>query len=158
MIQIFDQQVTASGKKTTVTIQKTDSSIESVTNDLIRRFAVKIILVNNEKLLPVDNVCANLAIKYDMIYLSASCVIRDHVQNGTDWGKKLAASKKKREVVVDPKVKDDMGEFSPCHYDMKCLLALLAETIAEKRTNQKFVLLEGCSTHCLWLMIWTSWR
>ena len=49
----------------------TVSSIESTTKDLNNRFAPKVILVNHEKALGVDNACSNLAIKYNMIYISA---------------------------------------------------------------------------------------
>ena len=35
------------------------------------------------------------------------------------------------------------GEFSPALYDQKLVIDLIRSTIQEKRTNQKFVLLEG---------------
>jgi len=35
------------------------------------------------------------------------------------------------------------AEFSAVHYDQQLVMQLLRETITEKRTNQKFVLLEG---------------
>jgi len=42
-------------------------------------------------------------------------------------------------------VRDEFNEamYSPIHYDLPLVMELLKETITEKRTNQKFVLLEG---------------
>ena len=39
-------------------------------NELKKVFAPKVILVNHEKRLNVDTTCANLAIKYNLIYVS----------------------------------------------------------------------------------------
>ena len=46
-------------------------------------------------------------------------------------------------------IRDEFNEamFSPIHYDLPLVMELLKETITEKRTNQKFVLLEGLE-HC----------
>jgi hypothetical protein len=80
-----------------------------------------------------------------MIYISAYQVIRDHVNNNTAWGKKLLAGKKAKSIDPSLKVRDEFAEaeFSPVHFDIVSVMQLLKETIAEKRTNQKFVLLEG---------------
>jgi hypothetical protein len=47
------------------------SSVEGLTKDLNSKFSPKVVLVNHEKQLGVDNSCSNLAIKYNMIYISA---------------------------------------------------------------------------------------
>ena len=62
--------------------------------ELQNKVSPKVVLVNHEKKLNVDTTCANLAIKYNMIYISAYQVIRQHIKHNTDWGKKLIASKK----------------------------------------------------------------
>jgi hypothetical protein len=104
-----------------------------------------VILVNHEKRLAVDTPCANLAIKYNMIYISAYQVIRDHIKNNTVWGKKLMAGKKTKAIDSSIMVRDEFAEaeFSPVHFDIVSVMQLLKETIAEKRTSQKFVLMEG---------------
>jgi hypothetical protein len=48
----------------------TNGSLEKTYNDLKKIFSVKVILVNHEKRLDVDTTCSNLAIKYNMLYLS----------------------------------------------------------------------------------------
>lgn len=78
----------------------TGTSLESTMKELNSKFSPKVILVNHEKKLPVDTPCANLAIKYNMIYISAYQVIREHIQNNTAWGKKLLAGKKNK--AIDP--------------------------------------------------------
>jgi hypothetical protein len=42
-------------------------------------------------------------------------------------------------------VRDEFNEaiYSPIHYDLTLVMQMLKETITEKRTSQKFVLLEG---------------
>lgn len=123
----------------------TDQSIETVTKDLQNRFAPKVILINHEKELPVDNACANLAIKYNMIYLSAYQVIKDHITRNTEQGKVLMKTMKNRDVIPALQVNDEFQEefYSPVHFDPEPVKRLIADTIAEVRTNQKFVILEG---------------
>ena len=121
------------------------SSIESLTKDLNNRFSPKVILVNHEKQLSTDNSLANLAIKYNMLYISAYQIIKQHITQKTEWGEKLLKSKRERDVVDQIKVADDFkeAEFSPVHYDLHNVMLLLKETVSQKKTNQKFVLLEG---------------
>lgn len=52
-------------------ILATDASLETTYSELGSKFAPQIILVNHEKRLGIDTTCANLAIKYNMIYISA---------------------------------------------------------------------------------------
>jgi hypothetical protein len=48
----------------------TDGSLETTINGLKKHFSAKVIIVNHEKRLDVDTTCSNLAIKYNMLYLS----------------------------------------------------------------------------------------
>lgn len=59
------------------------SSVEGLSKDLNSKFSPKVVLVNHEKQLNVDNSCANLAIKYNMIYVSAYQVIKQHIEGKT---------------------------------------------------------------------------
>jgi len=124
---------------------RTDGSIETTTKELNGRFSPKVILVNHVKSLPVDTACANIAIKYNMVYISAYQVLKEHIQANTAWGKKLTATRSTKEVSGDLMVRDEFNEamFSPMHYDLPLVMQLLKETITEKGTGQKFVLLEG---------------
>lgn len=74
------------------------SSIESTSKHLNNLFAPKVILVNHEKALGVDNACSNLAIKYNMIYISAYQVIKQNIVQKTEWGQRLLANKRPRGV------------------------------------------------------------
>jgi len=49
----------------------TSSSLETTLNSLKSKFSPQVILVNHEKRLGIDTTCANLAIKYNMIYISS---------------------------------------------------------------------------------------
>lgn len=53
----------------------TDSSFETSETNLVRKFSPQVILLNHEKRLGVDTTCANLAIKFNMIYISAYQII-----------------------------------------------------------------------------------
>jgi len=64
-------------------------------------------LVNHEKRLPVDATCTNLALKYNMLYVSAYQVIRDHLQRNTDLGKKLRKTQKPKPVVQELHGRDE---------------------------------------------------
>ena len=50
---------------------KTDDSLESTCKAVESELSPKVIIVNHEKRLGIDTTCSNLAIKYNMIYLSA---------------------------------------------------------------------------------------
>jgi hypothetical protein len=65
---------------------------------LKERFAPKVILVNHEKRLTVDTTCANLAIKYNFLYISVYQTIKQHIETNTDFGKKLVATKKSKDI------------------------------------------------------------
>ena len=130
-----------------VTMHKlaTDASLETTYGDLSTKFSPQIILVNHEKRLGIDTTCANLAIKYNMIYISAYQIIKQHIEGNSEWGKKLLTTKRDREISLTTQVRDEFNEaeFSPVHFDQQVVMDLLKETIASKRTNQGYVLLEG---------------
>jgi hypothetical protein len=43
-------------------------------------FCAKVILINHENRLQVDTACANLAIKYNMLYVSVFQLIKEHTE------------------------------------------------------------------------------
>jgi hypothetical protein len=77
----------------------TCGSIESLTKDLNGKFAAKVVLVNHEKEHNVDNACSNLGIKYNMIYISAYQLIKEHIESKSEWGHKLLACRRDKSVV-----------------------------------------------------------
>ncbi len=48
----------------------------------------------------MDTICANLGIKYNMFYVSVYQLIRKHIEAATEWGKKLQATRKGKEIVL----------------------------------------------------------
>lgn len=48
----------------------TSGSLETTLACVRNTFSAKVIIVNHEKRLNVDTTCSNLAIKYNMLYLS----------------------------------------------------------------------------------------
>lgn len=48
----------------------TKASLETTKKDLEGKFNPKVILINHEKRLGIDTTCANLAIKFNMLYIS----------------------------------------------------------------------------------------
>jgi len=85
----------------------TDSSIETTSKELNNKFSPKVILVNHEKALAVDTTCANIAIKYNMVYISAYQVIKHHIQGNTGWGKRLVAGQTKKAISASLQVRDE---------------------------------------------------
>jgi hypothetical protein len=95
-------------------------------------FAPQIILVNHEKSLDIDTVSSNLAIKYNMIYVSAYQVIAEHIKNNSKWGQLLMASKRTNEPIKFAEgVSDSFNEAEYCVslYDQKLVLDLMRATI-----------------------------
>ena len=61
----------------------TGFSLESTKQELINKFKPQVILVNHEKRLGIDTTCANLAIKYNMLYISVYQIIKQHIEGKT---------------------------------------------------------------------------
>jgi len=120
---------------------KTDVSLESLASNLAKCFKAKVLLVNHEKRLSVDAQCANLATKFNMLYISVYQLIKQHCEQSTEWGKKLEASRKDRElssaVVMAEGIKDEFDEakYSAVHFDMACVVALINHTVSCMRST-----------------------
>lgn len=84
--------------KTEIFNFSSEVSEETLTIELLEKFSPKVILVNHEKRLTVDTTCANLAIKYDFIYISVYQTIKHHIENNTAFGKRLLATKKSKDI------------------------------------------------------------
>lgn len=134
------------GAKTREIHLNTDASLESTFEKLRSDFCAKIILVNHANRLNVDTSCCNLAIKYNMLYLSVFQLIKEHIEKDTKLGRALSASRKPKQLQILHKLNQgstDEFEFSAVHFDLPIVMQLISETIMEKRTTQQFILLEG---------------
>jgi adenylate kinase family enzyme len=140
------------GGRTDIMDFSTDASFETTSKALVQKFSPQVILLNHEKRLGVDTTCANLAIKFNMIYISVYQIIQQHIKNNTDWGKLLKATKRTKSINLTTQVRDEFNEaeYSPSLFDQKLVMELIRSTITEKRTSQRFVILEGlCNSHKL---------
>jgi hypothetical protein len=102
--------------------------------------------VNHEKRLSVDTTCANLGIKFNMLYISVYQVIKSHIETNTDFGRRLIATKKPKEIQLQSQTKDEFGEaeFSAVHFDLDLVLQLLAYHVAANRSSgQRYIMIEG---------------
>ena len=57
----------------------TACSKESMTQNVRSRFSAKVIIVNHEKRIDVDTACSNLAIKYNLLYMSVYQLIKQEI-------------------------------------------------------------------------------
>ena len=105
----------------------TGFSLESTRQELINKFKPQVILVNHEKRLGIDTTCANLAIKYNMLYISVYQIIKQHIEGKTEWGAKLNATKREKEIILTTQVRDEFNEaeYSPVHFDQSVVMQLL---------------------------------
>lgn len=81
------------GEKCLQIVQSTDKDMETVKGELKGKFTPGIIVVKHEPKLTVDNTCANLSLKYNMLYISAYQLIRDEIEKNSESGQKLVATK-----------------------------------------------------------------
>lgn len=111
---------------------KTDASSEETQAKALKKLLrPRVILVNHEKRLGVDTTCSNLALKYTMIYVSVYQLIRQHISEGTAFGKRLQATKKPRAIVLNTQTKDefDEAEFSAAHFDLPLVVELIKHQV-----------------------------
>ena len=130
----------------------TGVSKETLTSELRSQFCVKVIIVNHDKKLNVDVICSNLSIKYNMLYISVYQLIKQEIESNTEMGKKLTLTKMQKQVDLRSHSDDPFCEsqYSAAHFDQGLVIQLVQQKIAESRTNQKFVLLEGlCNSNKL---------
>jgi hypothetical protein len=127
----------------------TEASEETLTQELKNLLSPKVILVNHEKRLSVDTTCANLAIKYNLLYISVYQVIKSHIESNTEFGKKLMATKKPRDIKLQTQAKDEFFEidYSAVHFDLDLVVELIRHTVSQVRTTQRLIMIEGfCNT------------
>lgn len=64
-------------------------------------------------------------------------MIKENIEQKTEWGKKLIASKKAKSIDNALKVRDEFkeAEYSPVHFDVVMVMTLLKEVIYKRRTN-----------------------
>ena len=86
------------GDKCQIITQSTDKSLETVFVEITKKFRYGIIVVRHEQSLPVDNVCSNLSLKHNLLYVSTSRLIHNEIANCSEMGKKLVESRKMREL------------------------------------------------------------
>ena len=135
-ITSYAEQYIDAGRTKLVNVDTTASSEETVANSLKDAMAPKVILVNHEKRLPVDAICANIGIKYSFMYISVYQLIRQHVESSSTFGKRLLASKKTRGLELRygelGAEKDEFEEedFSAVHFNLDLVVELVCHTIA----------------------------
>lgn len=77
------------GARVNIVCLNTSGSLELTVKELSNQFMPKIVLINHEKDLKVDTPCANLSIKYNMLYISVYQAIKNEINSESDLGKKL---------------------------------------------------------------------
>ena len=135
-ISQFSESTIETGRTRLVLIDTTASSEEYVANTLKDFLAPKVILLNHEKRVPVDVVAANIAIKFNFMYISVYQCIKNHIENNTAWGKKLMLTKKAKLLSLGQfEGKDEFNEeeYSAVHYDLDLVIGLIKETIGKER-------------------------
>jgi hypothetical protein len=95
-ISTFCESSIETGRTRLILVDTTGTSEEIVAGVLRDAICPKVILVNHEILLPVDAICANLAIKFNMMYISVFQLIKKEIEGNTEFGKSLLATKKSK--------------------------------------------------------------
>lgn len=64
-------------------------------------------------------------------------MIRQEIENNTEYGQKLVKARKNKALNINPYANDRFGEFqfSPVHFDIVLVCELLKSKIAEIRQN-----------------------
>ena len=107
----------------------TGTSKDSMIKTVNKEFSAKVMLVVHEKRIDVDTACSNLAIKYNLLYLSVYQLIRQEVLAQTELGRALAESKRAKSMDFGPVVKNvdpyEEREYSAVNYDQNLVMELV---------------------------------
>ena len=146
-ISQFSETSIETGRTRLVMIDTSTLNEEYVANTLKEFLTPKVILLNHEKRLPVDVVAANIAIKFNFMYISVYQCIKYHIENNTAKGKKLMLTKKAKNLALGAfEGKDEFNEeeYSAVHYDLDLVIELIKETIEkERKPYQSIIMIEG---------------
>lgn len=126
----------STGRVRVVGTLKTDAASEETQTKVLKRLLKpRVILVNHEKRLGVDTTCSNLAIKYNLVYISVYQMIKQHVEDRTDFGRRLLATKKPRVITLQTQAKDEFSEaeFSAAHFELDLVIELISHTLSQVR-------------------------
>ena len=144
--ELLESQI-ESGRVKHINTLKTDAASEEYQVTILKSLLKpRVILVNHEKRLSVDTTCANMGIKFNMLYISVYQVIKQHIEGNTAFGKRLLATKKPKEIMLQSQTKDEFGEaeYSAVHFDLDLIMELLAHHISVHRTpGQRYIMIEG---------------
>ena len=107
----------------------TGTSKDSMIKTVNKEFSAKVMLVVHEKRIDVDTACSNLAIKYNLLYLSVYQLIRQEILAQTELGNALAESKRTKAMEFGPVVKNvdpyEEREYSAVHFDQNLVMQLV---------------------------------
>jgi predicted nucleic acid-binding Zn-ribbon protein len=98
------------GSRVNIVQLNCSGSLELTVKELSNVFMPKIVLINHEKDLKVDTPCANLSIKYNMLYISVYQAIKEEIKSESDLGKQLQQHKRMRELSISSAQKDEFQE------------------------------------------------
>lgn len=117
ILEVFDDKI----KLVKQVDVETGVSKETMRGQISKLFKARVVLVNHEKRLEVDVACSNLAIKYNMLYVSVYQLIKQEIEAETELGRCLVQSKRTKILDFGPQVKnvDPFEEkiYSAVHYD-----------------------------------------
>ena len=123
---------------------ETGVSDETLSGEIRQQFCAKVIIVKHDKRHNVDVVCSNLAIKYNMLYISVYQLIKQEIESNSQIGQDLLKTKRPKPLNIGGGAdKFDEEQYSAVHFDQALVIALVQRRISETRTSQKFILLEG---------------
>jgi len=89
-----------------------------------------------------------------MLYLSVYQLIKQHICGQTAIGKQLEACRKPKDlsekIQIAEGISDDFceAEYSAVHFDLNVVMRMVQSTIAEKRTGEEYILIEGLCNNC----------
>jgi hypothetical protein len=107
-------------------VLNTDGSLETTLANLRNTFSAKVIIVNHESRLDVDTACSNLAIKYNMLYLSVHQSIKHNILSKSPIGKELLASMKPKSIAkaVNDEASSE-NDYCAVHFDLRVVIKML---------------------------------
>jgi len=132
----YAEQYIESNRTKLIVVDTTSASEEINGNILKDGLIPKVILINHEKRLPVDAICANIGIKYNFMYLSVYQLIKEHVDKGSSYGKRLMATKKTKGIdlrMLDGKDEHQEEDYSAVHFDLDLVVDMVCDTINQRR-------------------------
>ncbi len=134
--KLFIEEFSKNNEKIPITQVITSFTEEKGKSMALAHFSPRLVLLAHEKRFQTDTPASNLSLRHKFVYISVYQLIRKHIREETEYGKRLMESRnKQRRITLDYTMKDEFQEvdYSAALFDQTLVYEIVKARIDEVR-------------------------